>query len=56
MIYQYLDSSISIPNDPKDITIFEFTKILKEPTFAFSLEELSKIARQNNEYVKSYLL
>jgi replicative DNA helicase Mcm len=56
VIYQYLDSTVLIPDDPKSIAISEFTKILKESHFAHSLEELAKIACKKNEYVKSYLL
>jgi replicative DNA helicase Mcm len=56
VIYQYLESTVLIPDDPKSIAISEFTKILKESHYAFSLEELGKIACEKNEYVKSYLL
>jgi hypothetical protein len=55
VIYQYLDSTVLIPDDPKDITVVEFTKVLKESPFAFSLEELVKKACERNQYVKSYL-
>jgi replicative DNA helicase Mcm len=56
VIYQYLDSTVLIPNDPKDIAIFEFTNILKNSVFAYSLEELATRACQNNKYVGAYLL
>jgi replicative DNA helicase Mcm len=55
-IYQYLESTVSIPADPKDIAVVEFTNILKESHFAFSLEGLAKEACEKDQYVKSYLL
>ena len=42
IVYQYLDSTVLIPDDPKNITICEFIDILKNSAFAFSLEELVK--------------
>jgi replicative DNA helicase Mcm len=56
VIYQYTESIILIPEDPKNITISVFKDILKESPFALSLEELVKITCEKNPYVKSYLL
>ena len=56
VIYQYLESTVLIPDDPKNITISVFMDILKNSAFAYSLEELAKTACEKNEYVKSYLL
>ena len=56
VIYQYTDSTVLIPGDPKNISISVFIEILKTSRHAYSLEELSKTACEKNEYVKSYLL
>ncbi len=56
VIYQYADSTVLIPGDPKNISISVFTEILKNSRHAYSLEELSKTTCEKNEYVKSYLL
>ena len=42
VIYQYLDSTVLIPGDPKNIAISVFADILKNSAFAYSLEELGQ--------------
>ena len=56
LIYQYLESTVLIPDDPKNIAISVFIDILKNSAFAYTLEELAKTACEKNDYVKSYLL
>jgi hypothetical protein len=56
VIYQYTESTVFIPDDPKNIAISVFTDILKTSSIGYSLEELTKTACEKNEYVKSYLL
>ena len=56
VIYQYLESTVLIPDDPKSIAISEFIAILKNSTFAYSIDHLADAACKKNEYVKSYLL
>ena len=56
VIYQYTESTVFIPDDPKNMTITVFIDILKNSSFAYSLEELAKEACRKNEYVKSYIL
>jgi replicative DNA helicase Mcm len=55
--YQFVSSTVIIPDDPKNMAISVIKDILKTtPSFSYSLEELAKIACEKNEYVKSYLL
>ena len=56
VIYQYTESTVFIPDDPKHIAISVFTDILKTTSIGYSLEELTKKACEKSEYVKSYLL
>ena len=56
VIYQYLDSTVLIPDDPKNIVISVFMDMLKNSAFAYTIEELAKTACEKNEYVKSFLL
>ena len=56
VICHYTQFTVSIPGDPKNITISVLTDILKHSSAAYSLEELAKTACEKNQYVKSYLL
>lgn len=56
VIYQFVNSTVMIPDDPKNIAISVLIDILRNSAFAYSLEELAKIACEGNDYVKSYLL
>jgi len=57
VIYQYTESTIFIPGDPKHIAISAFTDILKtSSSTAYTIEEIAKKACEKDEYVKSYLL
>jgi hypothetical protein len=54
--FQYMDNVTSIPRDPRDVALIEFIDILKNSSYAYTLEELAKTACERNEYVKSYLM
>jgi len=56
VIYQYAESIVSIPDNPRNLAVSIFTDILKNSSAAYSLEELANRACKINEYVKSYLL
>lgn len=56
VIYQYVSSVISVPQNPKDRTVESFVEILKKSSCPFSLEELVKEACNKDDYIKSYLL
>ncbi|WP_148687353.1 AAA family ATPase [Candidatus Nitrosocosmicus hydrocola] len=56
VIYQYVSSVISVPQNPKDRTVESFIEILRKSPCPFSLEELVKEACKKDDYIKSYLL